>query len=574
MRRTCVLWEQLATTAGLLAAVWLCAGRGAGQPQPPQIQPGTALAKLVAESKQHPLAVAAAAPKTSSGHAIRTDLPVWLRAHYMRNHPQTLTAAKAKDPTGGFPLALDSLYVWMLLNQDLKPPAPPELAAAAPKVAVGQNVRISGFSKAPRSESDIRISFTNPDNIIAASNNLENGRQAQFFSTNGGAQWEQSFLPLLPGDSMHSDPTVDWTSDGTAWATTIGISAGSSTLQMRSYKSTDSGKTWTFDGTFSGDQTSADKQMMCVDRSPTSPFKDTIHVIWHNNRPAFVNRRVPNGPNPGWQSPLPVSGNETAGTAIGSDITTNSAGHVFAVWPDTGSQKLFFVKSTNGGQNYDPPKEIGKTIGSFQIRVPAFAERAALVGVSIAAFRDANRDDVYVSWVDLSGQDGCTSPDDEPGNNVKSKCKSRIWFIRGTNGGAQWGEPKRVNDAAELSDQFNQKLTVDPETGVLGIVYYNSGVGTNRKKTDLVFQFSSDHGETWSKPTPVTSAMTDETTVSADAGNQYGDYNGLSVVKGAFFPCWTDRRDNKAECIMTAKITVTKTAAGTFEATLAHKDKD
>jgi hypothetical protein len=63
--------------------------------------------------------------------------------------------------------------------------------------------------------------------------------------------------------------------------------------------------------------------------------------------------------------------------------------------------------------------------------------------------------------------------------------------------------------------------------------------------------------------------MTDETTTGADTGNQYGDYNGMSVAKGLFFPSWTDRRDNKAEAIFTAQITVTKNDAGAVTATFA-----
>ena len=61
---------------------------------------------------------------------------------------------------------------------------------------------------------------------------------------------------------------------------------------------------------------------------------------------------------------------------------------------------------------------------------------------------------------------------------------------------------------------------------------------------------------------PVSSALSDETNASADSGNQYGDYNGLTVVGNVFFPSWTDHRDNEPEAIYTSKITVTKDAAG------------
>jgi hypothetical protein len=66
-------------------------------------------------------------------------------------------------------------------------------------------------------------------------------------------------------------------------------------------------------------------------------------------------------------------------------------------------------------------------------------------------------------------------------------------------------------------------------------------------------------------PKTITTAMTDETTVDADDGNQYGDYNGLSVAKGVFFPCWTDRRDGGSECIFTARIALQQNAQGVLD---------
>ena len=85
-----------------------------------------------------------------------------------------------------------------------------------------------------------------------------------------------------------------------------------------------------------------------------------------------------------------------------------------------------------------------------------------------------------------------------------------------------------IDDESEAIDQFNQKLAVDPKTGMLGLTYYRTGSGTERTKTNLMFRFSTDAGGTWSKATQVTSASTDETAAGYDP-NQYGDYNGLSA---------------------------------------------
>ena len=77
-----------------------------------------------------------------------------------------------------------------------------------------------------------------------------------------------------------------------------------------------------------------------------------------------------------------------------------------------------------------------------------------------------------------------------------------------------------------------------------------------RKKTDIWYQTSTDDGVTWSAAAKVTTAQTDETIAGADPGNQYGDYNSLSIYAGKIFPSWTDRRSGGKEEIWTAPVTV------------------
>ena len=96
-------------------------------------------------------------------------------------------------------------------------------------------------------------------------------------------------LPLYTtgGDAFNSDPTVDWTSDGTAWSSTMGINSAGTTLKVRSYKSTDGGATWTYDGTPSGTQTNTDKQKMWIDHSATSTYKDNIYAHLAQRQPGL-----------------------------------------------------------------------------------------------------------------------------------------------------------------------------------------------------------------------------------------------------------------------------------------------
>ncbi len=517
-----------------------------------KVTPGSALANLIAKNQDFGLL----RPEETKD-SLR--IPLWLRVLYRKNHPEE--HATPGDPTGGYPFVLKEVAEWMLTHQDLQPG---KLTAAGVSTRAASETgeeRISGAQTSPRSETDIRVNYLNPQKIIAASNNISStGRQAMFFSSNGGATWGQTLLPLNTGDSFHSDPTVDWTSDGTAWSTTIGINAAGTILQMRSYKSTNGGSTWTFDATFSTGSNN-DKQIIWVDHSATSPFKDNLYAIWHNGNPAFINRRT--GPAGSWQSPVQISGSETTGTAIGDDVKTNANGDVFGFFPDTGSQRINVVKSTNGGVSFGAPVRVGSTFASFEFAIPADASRQVLVYVSGGAYRTATKNNVYATWNDLSGASGCTSGGG-PGTNASSTCKSRIWFARSTDGGATWSSPVKINDQAGLNDQFFPWMVVDETNGKIALSYYDTVGDSTRASTNYYYQSSTDDGVTWSTPFKVTTASTNETTSGADSGNQYGDYTGLSGISGTFFPVWTDRRSGASEEVWTAAIADGTTATNDF----------
>ncbi|MBL0183156.1 MAG: T9SS type A sorting domain-containing protein [Chitinophagaceae bacterium] len=486
----------------------------------------------------------------------KRNLPPWLRMFWRKAHPEGNYVAD--DPTGGYPLVLKEMLEWMMTHQDLQPGPGGELAdggGAPANLTISNEARVSGAQTVARSESDIRINFFDPTKIISASNNIGGtGRQGVYYSTNGGSSWAQTELPLTSGDSFQSDPTVDWTSDSKAWSSTLGINSAGTVLKMRNYVSSDNGATWTLDATVSGSQTAVDKQMVWVDHSSTSPYFNQQYAIWHNNNPAYMNRRTAGVAGTWLAAPIQVNGAESTGTCIGSDVKTNSFGDVFGFWPTTGNRKILVTKSTNGGASYGTPVQITTTYDSYDIGVPAFNSRRILIYVSGGAYRTASKNMVYACWTDLSGDVGCTAAANEPGSNVASTCKTRIWFARSLDGGATWQTPIKINPLAGLNDQFNQWMAVDETNGVIGIMYYDTQADPGRKKTDVYFQYSTNDGVAWSAAQKVTTGQTDETAAGADAGNQYGDYNGMSYYDNNAWPVWTDRRNNGKEEIWTAKI--------------------
>jgi hypothetical protein len=260
-----------------------------------------------------------------------------------------------------------------------------------------------------------------------------------------------------------------------------------------------------------------------------------------------------------------VSGPETTGTPVGGDVKTNSFGDVFAFWPDTGSRSLFVAKSTNGGAGFTAPVPIATTFGAFSLAVPAFNQRQQAgagpgIYISGGAFRTPAKNLVYAAWVDLSGDKGCTSGSG-PNADTASPCKTRIWFTRSTDGGANWEAPRMINNQASLNDQFHPRLAVDEANGQLVVVYYDTVADAARVKTDVWMQQSLDDGATWTPAVKITTAQTDETSAGADVGgasfgfgDQYGDYIGISGIAGIFFPSWTDRRSGAREEIWTAQV--------------------
>jgi hypothetical protein len=77
-----------------------------------KVIPGSTLEKLIRENQNFEML----APEEAHD---KLRLPPWLRVHWRKKHPELRHAAH--DPTGGYPLALRDLYLWMLQHQDLEP---------------------------------------------------------------------------------------------------------------------------------------------------------------------------------------------------------------------------------------------------------------------------------------------------------------------------------------------------------------------------------------------------------------------------------------------------------------------
>jgi hypothetical protein len=76
-----------------------------------KVIPGSALEKLIRENQNFELL------RPEEAHD-KLRLPPWLRVYWRKQHPELRYALH--DPTGGYPLALRDIYMWMLQHQDLE----------------------------------------------------------------------------------------------------------------------------------------------------------------------------------------------------------------------------------------------------------------------------------------------------------------------------------------------------------------------------------------------------------------------------------------------------------------------
>jgi hypothetical protein len=119
--------------------------------------------------------------------------------------------------------------------------------------------------------------------------------------------------------------------------------------------------------------------------------------------------------------------------------------------------------------------------------------------------------------------------------------------------GATWSSPVRVNDDQTKNSQFLPKISLDPTSGNLAVVWYDSrndlGAGgpgdtDGVPNDDAQFwgAFSTDGGQTFTPNIQISAG----TSNSHDSGNHidYGDYTGLSFYRGIAHPAWADNSNS------------------------------
>ncbi|MBM2815629.1 MAG: hypothetical protein HW421_2391 [Ignavibacteria bacterium] len=446
-----------------------------------------------------------------------------------------------------------------------RPPAPERILAS-------DGLELINISKGSAAQSETWIAFnpTNPNNIIATSNDSrymdpQNGySMPAFYTTDKGQTWKQSNTPKMqnykdvyiklgtnPREATIFDPGVAFDSRGWAYYS-YGFTLTSSTLTTDNNngvfvcRSTNGGKSW--DDPFpvametaGQNQPFNDRYSIVADQFSDSPYKNNVYVTWtiFPMGPAVMafsrseddgqtwsnSTKLPGGSNGSNQSPIP---------AVGPN------GVIYVVWRsqnEAGTVDAVFQKSTDAGKTWlNSPKiiqnvvEIGTKATVGNRRVLKDKQNMRISSYPILAVdnsQGSRRGWIYVV---------------QTGKDDKGKI-SALYLTRSKDGGVNWESKIRIDNNDLNNDVFLPSIAVDPISGLVAVLYYSSQNDAANKGVDAYLALSFD-GINFNnlRITPETWYLDRANDISpqpGEAGNNYwGDYTSIIAYNSKVYPCF------------------------------------
>src|SRR5271165_4010791 len=296
----------------------------------------------------------------------------------------------------------------------------------------GENVQVTSFTWNPgdrnsRSECDLVANPTNGDNLIAASKRFYDFQHYRFtiataYTNDGGSSWNKSSdLTLLSGTEDaggYADPALAMDKDGNGYLVAepdvwANPKPGPDVISngMSVFRSTNGGASWSSLPRWLVERDAGDdKQWATADNSPSSNYYGSVYAVWGANTPLFFARKPP-GVN-AWSgaandgAPTPIF----EGTSFAPAICASGDGTIHIAWHVPGTEQVFYMSSSDGGDTFADPELCADNIGDISINFPpkAPADFPQFPGgtfrvMTLVSIAPVGSSGCIVAWADARG---------------------------------------------------------------------------------------------------------------------------------------------------------------------------
>lgn len=479
--------------------------------------------------------------------------------------------------------------------QDSKTPSKFECRAAGDPSA---NVLMDCDGITPNNEPNIAVDPTDPNHMVASSNDYESCCDQWYTTFNGGKTWKTGDISVEATGKKHrtgSDPvtsfdvkhgvvihsSLNYQNDGCDGDVVVSISRDGGIHWNTVVEVADGGGPTSCenDGLFN------DKDWITTDNNPASPFFGRTYVTWTAFRsvggvatqsPIAESHSDDGGLT--WSTPQDISGSNPSLCTFQSDgpagvcdedqfsvPTVAPNGDVYvsfindqnmALWEpgEVFDDQYLVVRSTDGGQTWSSPTMMAsledgsrdfplnvdgrQTLTNYQVRAP-------ITGNVVADPTNTHR--LYFAFFD--NRNGVHDSD-------HAVTDTDVFLVKSTNDGASWSAPAQVNptDSGAGNDQWFPFVAVDPTDGTVGVAYNDRSYDPTHDTYGATLSESPAGGSSFTSQQVSTDASRARESVFFDAGADApgcetcarfnGDYIGLAYgSNGEANVTWTDMRD-------------------------------
>jgi len=405
-----------------------------------------------------------------------------------------------------------------------------------------------------QNESSIAINPLNPRNLIGSAVDYRNNSSTwAYYSTDAGKSWTNVDLgKAREGWASSNDPSVCFDHEGRGFLCYGGFNRTGNTQSGENgvfvSMTMDGGITWSpkhtaviiHTGQQTADSAFEDKYYIHADTSSTSPLRGNLYIPWKRviNRDSSTQIVITSSTDHGltWRAPVAVGErypHTSEDTTFGQSFPlarTGPDGSVHVVWNSGTEDGVRYARSTDGGatwsstrliQSYKPFGEKSKLGDQVNSRVKGVVRAEAYPTLTIDNTTGPRGGWLYLCW----------AADNYP----------NVYFSRSTDNGTTWSTSKVVHTDT-TNDQFWPWISLDPTSGDLAVMYFDSRDDAANILVNCYVSYSSDGGTTW-----VDRRVGDDNNDlrrNPFAFNTFaGDYSGCDFRNGMVYPSWVDMRN-------------------------------